>query len=254
MQVQSIALAALKANDWNANVMEKADLTAMAERFKALGTVDKPLTVRPVPGSTNFQILDGEQTARAAKAAGLKVLPCIVVEVDDVTAIATTYVKNLHGRMSPLLVGRMILRMREIAKAEGRDLPNTEAARMLNKSEGTVRNYLLYVDAAERCGKVPGWPTEAAISAMTGDEVRDLLAKGVEQPIPLEGGSAAPAEASAEAEETAKAEKAKKAFNALLAKLPALTIDELTAVKNAALRLIRERKEEAEKTKETAAE
>jgi hypothetical protein len=88
-----------------------------------------------------------------------------VVEVDDFEARRQTFVRNKHGSTNPVRLGGMSQWMREF-----RGLTNTELAVELAVSEGTVRNMLLYAEAADR------WPErEAEIAKMSVKQVRDLL-------------------------------------------------------------------------------
>jgi ParB/RepB/Spo0J family partition protein len=173
-EITKLKIEQLKPNDWNPNRLDEEDQELLAERIKEKGEVDKPVTARPIKGG-GYEIIDGEQTWRAAERAGLAEIPVIITELEDAEAIATTFVKNLHGEMNPIILGRNIIRMKELFAKRGEELSNPQAAKLMNKTEGTVRNYLLYAEAAQHVGSVPDWPDEAAIAALSVAAVRKLL-------------------------------------------------------------------------------
>jgi hypothetical protein len=243
LDIVELSIDVLRKNDWNPNHLDEADLKLMVGRFLEKKAVDKPPTVRML-GDSNYEILDGEQTVRAAKQAGFTTLPCIVVEVSDTEAIATTFVKNLHGVMNPVVVGRNILRMKQLAEQGGKSLSNGDVANLMNKTEGTIRNYLVYAEATAWCGKVEGYPTEKEVAKLSVKEVRALVEQMVaggggnlarQQPLPMttEDGQTV-------ADAMSDEEKATKAFDKALKVLKGLDLDQLRRIKNEVNRLIRE--------------
>lgn len=242
MSIQDLPIESLKPNDWNPNVVETEDKKRMVARFLEKKAVDKPLTVRQVSDGV-YQILDGEQTWSAAKTANFSSVPCMVVDVDDTEAMATTFVKNLHGKMNALTVGRNVLRMKKLAETAGKPLSNEAVAKLMSKSEGTVRNYLFYTEAAEWCGKVEGYPTEAELAKMQVKEVRALvesmLAGGgsfaKQPPLPLHNDEGQPI-----ADVMADDEAALKAFDKAMKAIKALELEQLRKIKNEVNRLLRE--------------
>jgi ParB family chromosome partitioning protein len=181
LNLQDIAVSQIKPNSYNFNRMTDAALKELTREVKARGYVIHHLVVRPAGGE--FVILDGEHQWRAATAAGLATVPCQVVEADDYDARRETYRRNLlRGNADPLAVGRMIVDMKAFAqqtgragKGKGETGSNVHIAHDLGVSEATVRNYLLYVDAAARCGE-EAWPSEDAIAKMGVRELKELLA------------------------------------------------------------------------------
>ena len=244
-KISTIKISQLVPNDWNANKLSEEDAAALAERIKEKGEVDKPITARQLADGS-YQIIDGEQTWRAAQIAGLADLPVILSKMDDAEAIATTFVKNLHGEMNPVILGRNIIRMQEIYAANGEELTNPKAAKLMNKSEGTVRNYLLYAEAAALVGSVPGWPDEAAIAALAVPALRTLLDK-------YRGGTfAAPAadgepsgDGSTAADPAAEAERISKAVDRAVKSLSKLDTDSLKRIRRELGKLISAREAEA---------
>lgn len=243
MNIKDLPIEALQPNDWNPNSMPTDDLKAMVARFQANKGVDKPATVRVLSPDV-YQLLDGEQTWRAAKLAHLATLPCIVVEMDDTQALATTFVKNLHGVLSPVIVGRNILRMKELSSEAGKPLTNGHVAKLMSKSEGTIRNFLIYAEAMAWVGKVEGYPSETEIAAMQVREVRALVEQmqaggggdfAKQQALPINTAEGKPV-AEAMADEEASLKTMDKAYKAI----KGLNLEQLRLLKNKVNALIRE--------------
>lgn len=88
---------------------DPAKLEQLAESIKAVG-VQQPAVVRKIercisdhpgfenePGMiTKYQLVAGERRWRASRIAGKDTLPCIVRELDDVTAMKIQYIENLQ--------------------------------------------------------------------------------------------------------------------------------------------------------------
>ncbi len=69
-------------------------LVALAASIREMGVL-QPILVRPsVEG--NFELIAGERRWRAAKRAGLQLIPAIVREVEDASALEHALVENLH--------------------------------------------------------------------------------------------------------------------------------------------------------------
>ena len=70
------------------------ELQDLADSISLHGVV-QPLTVRELP-SGYFQIVAGERRWRAARLAGLKELPVVVIEADDKTTMELALIENLQ--------------------------------------------------------------------------------------------------------------------------------------------------------------
>jgi ParB-like chromosome segregation protein Spo0J len=138
----SIAVEALHPNDYNPNRMTEAEFGELVAEVRHLGRLPKPVVARP--DGEGYLIVDGEHGWRAAQEAGLSEVPCEVVDVDDFEAMRQTYKRNQHGTHDPVLLGRMFRRM-----LADRGLSRRDLATEMEVSDGTVRNALLYVEAAE---------------------------------------------------------------------------------------------------------
>lgn len=77
------------------------DLAELAASIRARGVLE-PLLVRPIAGSTNYQLIAGERRFHAAVEAGLEEVPCVEMAVSDQEALELALVENLQRRdLSP---------------------------------------------------------------------------------------------------------------------------------------------------------
>lgn len=79
---------------------ENDSLVRLAESIKQYGIL-QPLTVRKMPENSKFSIFQyeliaGERRLRASRLAGLKTVPCIILETDTQTSAALAIIENLH--------------------------------------------------------------------------------------------------------------------------------------------------------------
>src|SRR5262249_8399379 len=134
--------ASLHANGYNPNAMTTAEFVELIAEVRHLGRLPNPLVVRAA--TDGYLIVDGEHGWRAAQKVGFAAVPCEIVEADDFEARRQTYKRNQHGTQNPVLLGRMFQQM-----MEGRGLSQRALAEEIAVSEGTVRNALLYAEAAD---------------------------------------------------------------------------------------------------------
>lgn len=190
-EVSILPIANLVPNNWNPNSMDAEDIKSMSKHFRDIGTVDKPLTVRRV-SDEQYEIVDGEQTYTAAADAGFVDLPCFIEELDDIQAMATTFVKNLHGKMNPLKVGVMIVDMKRKWKdnpPEGgpKKLTNTRLAEMMSKTEAMIRNYEIFgelYDLVINSKNPDSWPDDADLASLSFEEVKRVYSAAVKGALP----------------------------------------------------------------------
>lgn len=110
-------------------------LEELAESIKVHGIL-QPLSIRRTDGG--YVLVSGERRLRAARLAGLREVPCIVVEVDEVSSSLLALVENLQRRD---------LDFWEEAQALDKlirtyHLSQEEAARRIGKSQSAVANKL----------------------------------------------------------------------------------------------------------------
>ena len=117
-------------NTRNLKGFEKSeDCKTLADSIKSLGILE-PLLIREHPSKKGFyEIRAGERRFRAARVAGLDNVPCIIHDVDDLTAQAVTVTENLHRtNLTPMEEALSVCRLIEHAK------PLDEIAITLGKS------------------------------------------------------------------------------------------------------------------------
>lgn len=82
------------------NPRKDFDATSMSELIESVKRygVLTPLIVRPVGNAGKYEVLAGARRSRAAKEAGLEVVPCRIVEVENDTALEVVVVENLQRK------------------------------------------------------------------------------------------------------------------------------------------------------------
>ncbi len=102
-------------------------LNELAESIKAQGVM-QPVLVRPV-GDDRYEIIAGERRWRAARMAGLNVVPALVRDIPDQQALAAALIENIQREdLNPLeeavgiqrLVGEFGLTHQAVAETLGR--------------------------------------------------------------------------------------------------------------------------------------
>jgi ParB family chromosome partitioning protein len=79
---------------------DEAALAELSASIKAIGVL-QPILVRP--SGDKFELIAGERRWRAARSAGLTVIPAIVRVTDDVSSVEQALVENLHRQdLTPL--------------------------------------------------------------------------------------------------------------------------------------------------------
>ena len=110
-------------------------LEELAESIKVHGIL-QPLSVRRTDGG--YVLVSGERRLRAARLAGLREVPCIVVEVDEVSSSLLALVENLQRR--DLDFWEEALALDQLIHTYS--LSQEEAARRIGKSQSAVANKL----------------------------------------------------------------------------------------------------------------
>lgn len=76
---------------------EFGDLTDLTNSIREHGVLE-PLLVRPTKGTNRWMIIAGERRWRSAKAAGLKEVPCIELDLSDESVAEIALVENLQRK------------------------------------------------------------------------------------------------------------------------------------------------------------
>ena len=116
--------------------MSEESLDELADSIRAQGLV-QPIVVRSIDGG-GYEIIAGERRWRASKIAGLDVVPVIVREVTDRSAIAMALIENIQREnLNPMEEANALQRL-----IEEFSLTHQEAAEAVGRSRAAVSNLL----------------------------------------------------------------------------------------------------------------
>ena len=114
---------------------DETALSELTESIRCHGVI-QPLSVRRVGGG--YELIAGERRLRAAQAAGLGEVPCIVMTMDDAESGLAALIENLQRQDLDFLEEAMgISRL-----IRTQNLSQEQAARMLGKSQSAIANKL----------------------------------------------------------------------------------------------------------------
>lgn len=118
------------------STFDEASLSALTESVRAIGVL-QPVLVRR-SGEGEFELIAGERRWRAARRAGLAVIPAVVREADEMGSLEQAIVENLHRQdLNPLEEAAAYQQL-----IEDFGLTQEEAARRVGKSRSAVTNLL----------------------------------------------------------------------------------------------------------------
>ena len=165
--VVSLAVDHLQPNEYNPNVMTPAEFAELVAEVRHLGRLPKPVVAgRPPPPPGRLSM--ASMARRAAREAGLAMVACEVVNADDFEAMRQTYKRNQHGTHNPVRLGQMFRRM-----MADRELSQRGLAAEIGVSEGTIRNSVVYAQAADLRNGYAGGPRGVpAIDSLSVRQVR----------------------------------------------------------------------------------
>ncbi|HZD66443.1 MAG TPA: ParB/RepB/Spo0J family partition protein, partial [Acidimicrobiales bacterium] len=119
------------------------ELEELAASIRSLGVV-QPVVVRPlaeavVPGApVRYELIAGERRWRAARQAGLEVIPALMQAVTDVSALERAVVENLHREdLSPLEEAAAYQQL-----IEDFNFTHDQLAERVGRSRATITNTL----------------------------------------------------------------------------------------------------------------
>lgn len=100
-KISIVYLSKVKPSNFNPRkTFRDADLTELAESIKAQGVL-QPIMVRPI--GTEYEIIYGERRYRASLLAGVDVIPVIIKDIDDNTAMEYALTENVQRQdVSPI--------------------------------------------------------------------------------------------------------------------------------------------------------
>ncbi len=116
--------------------MSEESLNELADSIRAQGLV-QPIVVRPINGG-RYEIIAGERRWRASKIAGLDLIPALVRDVSDRSAIAMALIENIQREnLNPMEEANALHRLREEFT-----MTHQEAAEAVGRSRASVSNLL----------------------------------------------------------------------------------------------------------------
>ncbi|WOH36456.1 ParB/RepB/Spo0J family partition protein [Thalassotalea fonticola] len=116
--------------------MSEGALEELANSIKAQGII-QPVVVRPV-GKDKYEIIAGERRWRASQLAELDIIPCLIKDVPDESAVAIALIENIQ-REDLNAMEEAIALERLLSEFE---LTHQEVATAVGKSRTTVTNLL----------------------------------------------------------------------------------------------------------------
>ena len=118
------------------SAFDEEALTALAASIRELGVL-QPVLVRPSGGGT-YELVAGERRWRAAKRAGLQLIPALVRSSDDASALEQAVVENVQREdLNPLDEAAAYQQL-----IEDFNLTHDEVAARMGKSRATITNTL----------------------------------------------------------------------------------------------------------------
>ena len=116
-------------------VFKEEALTELADSIREHGIL-QPLSVRR--SGTGYELIAGERRLRAAQMAGLKEIPCIVMNMDEQESTMAAMIENLQRQDLDFVEEAMgIARLMDLC-----NMSQEQAARQLGKSQSAIANKL----------------------------------------------------------------------------------------------------------------
>lgn len=118
---------------------EEDSLTELADSIREHGVL-QPILVRPV--GSQYELIAGERRWRASRMAQRELIPAIVVEFDDETALEVSIIENLQREdVSPLEEAAMFRKMTDLGYSV------RQLAQKIGKDKGYVENRMRLAEA-----------------------------------------------------------------------------------------------------------
>ncbi|MDQ0114373.1 DNA methyltransferase [Paenibacillus harenae] len=103
MRVEQISIDALVANSWNPNEMDHQIFESLVENIKRFGVL-QPLLIR-----SDMTIIKGEKRWKAARAAAIREVTCVIVEsTEEEAKLLTVSLNHLRGRTNEELLASIV--------------------------------------------------------------------------------------------------------------------------------------------------
>lgn len=122
---------------------EENALEELAESIKEHGVI-QPIILKKI--NSGYEIIAGERRWRASKIAGIKKIPAVIKNIDDLKAFETALVENLQREgLNPMEEAKSYKRL-----IEEFSLSQEEAAKKVGKSRSVVANVMRLLNLDER--------------------------------------------------------------------------------------------------------
>jgi len=149
--LQTLQISQIRANPYQPRKeFHPEDLADLESSLKVSGLL-QPITVRPAPNGSGYELIAGERRFRAATRLGWKEIPAIVRETDDQTLLTLAMVENLQrADLDPVeeadgyfrLMEEFQLSQQEVADVVGKDRSTVANALRLRQLPAAVRRLL----------------------------------------------------------------------------------------------------------------
>jgi ParB family chromosome partitioning protein len=135
--IANIPLEKIEANPFQPrNKFEEDTLNELARSIREQGVI-QPITVRKL-GYDKYQLISGERRLRAAKLAGVNVIPTYIRVANDQQMLEMALIENIHREdLNALDIGISYQRLIEECK-----MTNEELSERIGKDRTTITNYI----------------------------------------------------------------------------------------------------------------
>lgn len=136
--LRTLKLSQIRANPYQPRQEFRPEELADLEASLRVNGLLQPITVRPAPNGTGYELIAGERRFRAASRLGWTEIPALVKPVDDKTLLVLAMIENLQrADLDPIEEADGYQRL-----ADEFQLNNQEVADVVGKDRSTVANAL----------------------------------------------------------------------------------------------------------------
>lgn len=143
-KIKEIDILQIKANkEQPRKYFDEESINELAESIKSLGLI-QPITVRQI-GFSSYEVVSGERRLRAAKVAGLKKIPCIVVLINNEENDLIALIENIQREN--LNFYEEALSYKKIMSEYG--ISQEELSKKIGKKQSTISNLVRLLNLDE---------------------------------------------------------------------------------------------------------
>ena len=149
--LRTLRLSEIRANPYQPRQEFRPEELADLEASLRVNGLLQPITVRPAPKGSGYELIAGERRFRAATRLGWTEIPALVREVDDKTLLTLAMIENLQrADLDPIeeadgyqrLIDEFALTNQEVADVVGKDRSTVANALRLRQLPASVRRML----------------------------------------------------------------------------------------------------------------